>query len=141
MTADPGRRPEPVGRSIGPRFLAPLAAVAALIVFGIIVASERPSRPEATPQLGVLADPNEVYDPVKAGEVIPRGFRQVLPRDAIVPVYAPEFVGAASIDWDGSTLVIGLELDGAAKAYPVSHLNRREMVVDSLAGIPVLVTW
>ena len=28
-----------------------------------------------------------------------------------------------------------------AKAYPVTHLNSREMVIDSLEGIPILVTW
>jgi hypothetical protein len=28
-----------------------------------------------------------------------------------------------------------------AKAYPVSFLNRREMVIDSINGIPILVTW
>ena len=37
--------------------------------------------------------------------------------------------------------MIGLALDGEAKAYPVSWLNRREMVVDRIAGIPILVTW
>jgi hypothetical protein len=31
--------------------------------------------------------------------------------------------------------------DGAAKAYPVSVLEYREMVNDELKGIPILVTW
>ncbi len=123
------------------RFLAPLAAIGALLVFGIIVASSRPERPESTAELGALADPATVYNPVEAGEPLPPGFRQVLGRDAIVPIYDPEFVAAGGVDWSPTTLVIGLEIDGEAKAYPVSHLNRREMVVDSLAGIPVLVTW
>ena len=45
--------------------------------------------------------------------------------------------------WIGpkTPLVIGLELDGDAKAYPVSFLNRREMVIDWIGGTPVLVTW
>ena len=38
-------------------------------------------------------------------------------------------------------MVIGVELDGIAKAYPVSLLNRREMVNDQLAQLPILVTW
>ncbi len=76
-----------------------------------------------------------------AGEQLPGGFRQLLRRDAILPVYDPTFVPSAEQDWDDDTLVIGVELDGEAKAYPVSFLNRREMVIDRIAGIPVLVTW
>ena len=38
-------------------------------------------------------------------------------------------------------MVIGVELDGIAKAYPVSLLNRREMVNDQLAQLPILVAW
>ena len=37
--------------------------------------------------------------------------------------------------------VIGISLDGEAKAYPISVLRFREMVNDELAGIPTLVTW
>ena len=76
-----------------------------------------------------------------AGEQRPAGFRQILPRDAIFPVYNPTFRSAATSDWDDDILVIGLELDGEAKAYPVSFLNRREMVIDWIGGSPVLVTW
>lgn len=52
-----------------------------------------------------------------------------------------ELYRARNQAWDDGTLVIGLAIDGEVKAYPVGFLNRREMVVDSIAGIPVLVTW
>ena len=105
-------------------------------------AGPAPPRPEATVGLGVLADPGQTYDPVRAGEALPSGFRQLLPRDAILPIYDPAFRTDAGNDaWSDDTLVIGIAFDGYAKAYPVSFLNRREMVVDSIAGIPVLVTW
>ncbi len=101
-----------------------------------------PPRPDATASLGPLADPGTTYDPVAAGEPLPPGFRQLLPRDGILPVYDPQFIeDSTNQAWDDDTLVIGLAIDGEAKAYPVSFLNRREMVVDSIAGIPVLVTW
>ena len=118
--------------------------VVLLLLFVAIGASfvlSTPDRPTATPSLGSLASPSETFDPVFAGEPLPTGFRQLLPRDAILPVYDPEFVSADEIGWRDSTLVIGLEIDGDARAYPVGHLNRREMVIDSVAGIPVLVTW
>jgi hypothetical protein len=37
--------------------------------------------------------------------------------------------------------VIGVAAAETAKAYPVTHLNSREMVIDSLDGIPILVSW
>ena len=86
-------------------------------------------------------DPKQIYDPSRSGDTLPRGFRQLLSRDAIRPIYDPEFVTAAATPWRDDTLVIGIERDGEAKAYPVSFLNGREMVIDRIAGIPVLVTW
>lgn len=88
-----------------------------------------------------VIDPRAVYDPVRAGEELPAGFRQLLGRDAIHPVYMPTFVAAEEAGWDDETLVIGVARGTEAKAYPVSFLNHREMVNDSIGGTPVLVTW
>lgn len=96
---------------------------------------------QSAAQRGVRVDPSGVYNPVTAGEPLPDGFRQLLPRDAILPVYAPEFVDADDIGWDGEIDVIGVEIDGEAKAYPVSFLNGREMVIDEIADVPIVVTW
>jgi hypothetical protein len=111
-----------------------VALVAALALLG-------PQRPETTESLGPLADPDEVYNPVWAGEPTPPGFRQLLGRDSILPVYEPDFAPAGAVEWPGDVLVIGVAGERSAKAYPVSHLNRREMVIDALDGIPILVTW
>lgn len=83
----------------------------------------------------------DAYNPVTAGERLPDGFRQLLPRDGIAPVYEPSFVDAAGVDWPPGAQVIGIVADDEAKAYPVSFLNRREMVIDEIGGDPVLVTW
>jgi hypothetical protein len=109
------------------------------LVLATVVGS--PKRPEATELLGVLADPGEVYNPVKAGETLPSGYRQLLGRDSILPVYDPVFTSAGQVDWPADSLVIGVAGAETAKAYPVTHLNSREMVIDSLDGIPILVTW
>ena len=87
------------------------------------------------------AELDGIYDPVRAGEPTPADFRQLLPRDAIHPVYNPTFRSAESTEWPGEALVIGVELNGEAKAYPVSFLNHREMVIDWIGGSPVLVSW
>ncbi len=82
-----------------------------------------------------------LYNPVRSGEPTPKNFRQLLPRDAILPIYDPEFVPAPDVDWHDKSLVIGLTIDGDARAYPVSFLNRREIVNDHVGKTPVLVTW
>ncbi len=118
-----------------------VVVVALGLFFGLSALPDRPVRPDSVEGLGALADPGVTYDPVRAGEETPQGFRQLLARDRIAPIYDPTFVSASASEWPDDALVIGIELDGKAKAYPVSHLNSREMVIDSLAGIPILVTW
>ena len=93
------------------------------------------------PDEGPIEVPEGTYDPVRQGETTPSGFFQLLPRDAILPVYNPTFRTAADTKWDDGVLIIGVELDGEAKAYPVSFLNRREMVIDWIGGTPILVSW
>ena len=86
--------------------------------------------------------PSDLYDPVAAGEPVPDGsFRQVLARDDIAPVYDPRFVATADAGWEDEELIIGVDLGGEARAYPVRFLNRREIVVDVHRGIPTFVTW
>lgn len=69
--------------------------------------------------------------------VVPR----MLPFDAINPVYDPVFVAASEAPLKDDELVMGVAIDGQAKAYPVTVLQFREMVDDELAGWPILVTW
>lgn len=90
---------------------------------------------------GVLDVPTDVYDPVASGEATPEGFRQLLRRDLIAPVYTPTFVRSDMVDWPLDEMVIGVDLNGEARAYPVGFLTRREIVVDLHRGIPTLVTW
>ena len=68
-------------------------------------------------------------------------YRQLLPRDAINPIYEPRFLSAEDAGLDPGELVIGVELNGESKAYPIGPLVRREMVNDTVGGVPILVTW
>lgn len=88
-----------------------------------------------------IANPADVYDPAAAGEPLPEGYRDLLGRDRIHPVYEPTFVDADEVEWADNTDVIGVAGLNEAKAYPVSHLNFREMVIDDIEGIPILVSW
>jgi hypothetical protein len=100
-----------------------------------------PAAPLDTAAPGVRVAAHEVYNPVTAGEALPDGFRQLLPRDGIPPIYDPVFTSATGVDWAAETQVIGVAAGGEAKAYPVSYLDRHEMVNDVIAGDPILVTW
>ncbi len=72
---------------------------------------------------------------------LPEGWFQSLPRDAILPVYDPSFDAGSDVNWPLDALVIGVEVGGDARAYPVAYLNRREMVNDVVGGEPLLVSW
>jgi hypothetical protein len=68
---------------------------------------------------------------------------QLLARDAIRPIYENEveFVEGQHAPYADDELVIGVEINGQAKAYAIGPLNSREMVNDTVGGVPVLVTW
>ena len=105
--------------------------------------------PEPEPSAQVQAAPTQLSEPpgdiplqsTKAVEVNVRQFRQLLPKDAIAPIYTPQFSPADQASLEPGELVIGVEIDGESKAYPIGPLVRREMVNDMIAGVPILVTW
>lgn len=68
-------------------------------------------------------------------------FVPLLPYDGIRPIYEPDFVEAPDSPLNDDELVMGVAIQGEAKAYPVSVLRFREMVDDELGGLPILVTW
>ena len=51
------------------------------------------------------------------------------------------FIKAAAANLQDDELVIGLVVNGDARAYPLGILYNREMVNDVVGGVPVLVTW
>ena len=67
--------------------------------------------------------------------------RKLIPKDGIRPVYEPTFQTANDVILGRDDLVIGLTINGDARAYPISVLERREMVNDVVGGVPILATW
>ena len=80
-------------------------------------------------------------DPLEGEVEVPEDYREILPRDAIEPVYDPTFVLPSGVDWPDDELVIGVDLNGEQRAYPVGFLSFREIVIDEHGGIPTMVTW
>ena len=66
-----------------------------------------------------------------------------VPRDGIPPIDEPVFESLADArTWmDGRAPVIAVEIDGDARAYPLSIFFRHEIVNDVVGGRPLLVTF
>lgn len=66
-----------------------------------------------------------------------------IPRDGIRSIDAPEFLSYdKASEWLADTEpVMAVEIDGDARAYPLSILTRHEIVNDVVGGIPVAVTF
>lgn len=63
-------------------------------------------------------------------------------KDDIPAITSPKFIPASRDDFlKDDDRVLGVELAGAARAYPERILNWHEAVNDTIAGRPVLVTW
>ena len=64
------------------------------------------------------------------------------PKDGIPAILKPKFVRPeqAAFLQEGDQ-VIGVEVNGTAKAYPLKILNWHEVVNDTVNGIPIMVTF
>ncbi|WP_416839796.1 DUF3179 domain-containing (seleno)protein [Haloferax sp. DFSO52] len=73
--------------------------------------------------------------------------RRGAPKDAIPAITAPVFsddwsgFDEVNVELDDSFEVVGVELDGIARAYPLAILNWHEIVNDTFDGRPVVVTY
>lgn len=63
-------------------------------------------------------------------------------RDCIPSIDKPRFVAAGEAGFLGDEdIVMAVELDGHARAYPVAILNYHEIVNDEIGGRPVAITY
>ena len=68
----------------------------------------------------------------------------LLPPDAIPSIDNPIFfetLEKADAVYSDSELVLGVEIDGDARAYSVPLLSSHEIVNDTVAGDPIAVSW
>ena len=66
---------------------------------------------------------------------------EVLPKDAIPPVYEPTFEPVEAYPYEPDDDVIVVEIDGEVRGYPIRYLTYHEIVDDELGGVPIAVTW
>lgn len=111
------------------------------------------SRPQPSPERA--QDTARVETPVpslhtpevleeKAKEEVPEYMIiSLLPPDAIPAIEDPQFLSVAEADeeYDAREPVLGVEINGDARAYSIPLLSRHEIVNDTVGGVPVAVTW
>jgi hypothetical protein len=87
--------------------------------------------------VGFLAVSEVLAADLRPGEIV-----TVLPKDAIPAILSPTFEDGRKVSWlNDKDKVVGVDIDGASRAYPVATLSRHEIVNDSVSGIPIAVTW
>jgi hypothetical protein len=64
------------------------------------------------------------------------------PPDGIPAIDEPRFLAVSDVDFleDGEPVIV-VELDGEARAYPLQVMTWHEIVNDTIAGVPVTVTY
>ena len=67
----------------------------------------------------------------------------VLPRDAIMSIDSPVTVAGedARRQMNAAESVLGMDINGDTRAYPVNILAVHEIISDTVGGTPVAVTW
>ena len=102
---------------------------------------DQPIRQDLPSARQVDIQTSRVQDNMLGDIVNSKQFRQLLSRDGIAPIYEPRFTAGKLTRLQPGELVMGVEIKGESKAYPVGPLNFREMVNDVVGGVPVLVSW
>ncbi len=74
-------------------------------------------------------------------EDLPKGFEQIIPRGRIAAISQPHFVAVGSANIADDTWVLGVVIDGQARAYSLNLFNRPEVVNDRIGIIAVAAVW
>ena len=68
-------------------------------------------------------------------------FKQILPRGRLAAINQPKFVPAREAKIRDEAWVLGIVVDGQARAYSLNVLNRHEVVNDRIGDRPIAVVW
>jgi len=74
-------------------------------------------------------------------EDLPGEFQQIIPRGQIASVDAPRFVSATEARIPAEAWVLGVLVDGEARAYSLNLLNRHEIVNDAIGERSFAAVW
>jgi len=72
---------------------------------------------------------------------MPEGYVQIMERGGIPAIDAPEYVPAAEAQIRDDAWVLGVVIDGQARAYSLELLNGHEVVNDSIGDTDFAAVW
>ncbi len=78
---------------------------------------------------------------IAAQQDMPEGYVQILERGDIPAIDAPEYVAAAEAEIRDDAWVLGVVIDGQARAYSLELLNNHEVVNDSIGDTDFAAVW
>ena len=112
-----------------------IVAVAALL--GVIVLLQSRHAIVRHPTGNVVESGGPAFDPIRSDEIV-----SVLPQDAIPALIKPNYLSVSQAsDINDQEEVLGVVINGDARAYPLSTMSAHEIVDDDVGGQPVAVTW
>ncbi len=66
----------------------------------------------------------------------------LLPPDGIPAILNPQFISVAEATrYADDEPVLGVSINGDSRAYSIPFLSGREVVNDTVGGVPIAVTW
>lgn len=71
----------------------------------------------------------------------PEGYRQLLPRGRLAAIFEPEYVAAERAKIRPDAWVLGVVIDGEARAFSLTLLNSHEVVNDRLGETSFAAVW
>ena len=79
--------------------------------------------------------------PLAEADKKPKGYRQILPRGRLASIDQPIYVPASEAELSETTWVLGVVIDGQARAYSLNLLNAHEVVNDAIGETPFAAVW
>jgi hypothetical protein len=111
--------------------------LAAVVLVAGVVAVAGQHGITRNPARAVIESGGAAFDPIRSDEI-----QSILPQDAIPALIKPAYLTASKAsDIYDQEEVIGVVINGDARAYPLSTLSAHEIVDDDIGGQPVAVTW
>jgi hypothetical protein len=119
------------------RHRVPWAIVAAVAVVAGLVAIAGQHHIARNPVGVVVQSDGPAFDAIRADEI-----KSVLSQDAIPALIKPAYLAASlASDINDREMVIGVVINGDARAYPLPTMSAHEIVDDDVGGQPIAVTW
>ncbi|MGK7296481.1 MAG: DUF3179 domain-containing protein [Candidatus Wenzhouxiangella sp. M2_3B_020] len=121
----------------------PILLSAALILLGGNPAAADDERPRNRFDHDILSETFGYDESTPASVSIDELYQGCPARDCIPSIDDPEYAPVAEVDDSvpDDALVMGIEVNGDARAYPLYILDNHEIVNDIIGGEPIAVTW